>query len=111
MFETNAHVHIATPQRYALRLAKHFEHRVSVHREDSLIRIYFPDATCELRPQDEHLDIQVLSESLSVLARCREVVARHLKQVAASEEFAIDWSGLGEEAHADIEAVAEGYGR
>src|ERR1700722_8292101 len=96
MFETNARIRIPTPQRYALRVAKHFEHRVSLHREDALTRIYFPDATCERRPLEEHLHIQMLSASLAVLKRCRDVVTRHLRQVAPAEEFAIDWSGSGE---------------
>lgn len=111
MFETNARVRIPTPQRYALRLAKHFEHRVSVHREEALTRIYFPDATCKLRPLEDHLDIQVLSASLPILNRCRDVVTRHLTQVAHGEEFVIDWSGSGEAAVARRDSVADGLGQ
>lgn len=111
MFEANAHVQIPTPQRYALRLAKHFEHRLSVHREDTLSRICFPDAICELRPLEEHLDIKVLLASLPVLNRCRDVVARHLQQVAHGEIFAIDWSGSSQASVAGVGTVAEGLGR
>ena len=50
MFETNARVRIPTPQRYALRLAKYFGHRVSVHREDALMRHLRPAARAEEFP-------------------------------------------------------------
>jgi hypothetical protein len=111
MFEVNARVSIAMSQRYAVRLAKHFEHRASVHREDTLVGIDLRDATCELRPLEEQPDIRVLSTSLQVLTRCREVAARRLRQVAHGEEVNMEWRGSGAAAAAELESVAEGHGR
>ncbi len=93
MLETITDIRLPTPQRYAVRVGRHFEHRVSVHREDALVRIHFPDATCDMRPSVDFLHVHIQSRSPESLSRCRDVVARHLRQVASRETFSIAWSG------------------
>lgn len=93
MLQINSDVRIPTPQKYALRLAKHFEHRVAVQREQQPFRVDFPDAPCEIGFTDELLHLNIQATSSETLARVREVVTRHLKQVASQETFDIKWSG------------------
>lgn len=93
MLQTDSDVRIPTPGKYALRLAKHFEHRVTVQRNEQPYRVEFPDAPCEISFTDELLHLRIQSESPDALVRVRDVVARHLKQVASQETFDIAWSG------------------
>ncbi len=86
MFETNAHVRIPTPQRHALHLAKHFEQRVSVQCEVSLMHTDFPHAACELRRSD-------------------------VNQEARGEELVINWTGSGEHVVAGMARAIRGHGR
>ena len=86
-----AHVVIPTPGRYMSRLAKHFEHRVTVHREDNRARIDFNGAPCSLAARDDVLEIRIEAQDATILERVRGVVDRHLKQVAAQETFEIEW--------------------
>ena len=88
---TEAHVVIPTPERYMSRLAKHFEHRVTVHREDNRTRIDFDGAPCSLVARDDVLEVRIEAQDATTLERVRGVVDRHLKQVAAQETFKIDW--------------------
>ena len=91
MSATEAHVIIPTPARYMSRLSKHFEHRVAVHREDGRARIDFEGAPCSLVAHDDVLEIRIEAQDPGTLERVREVVDRHLKQVAAKETFEINW--------------------
>ena len=93
MLQINSDVLIPTPQKYALRLAKHFEHRVKVQREQQPFRVEFPDTPCEIGFTDQLLQLHIQALSPETLARVRDVVSRHLKQVAAQETFDIEWSG------------------
>ncbi len=96
MSVTEAHVVIPTPARYMARLAKHFEHRVTVHREDERARIDFAGAPCWLVARHDVLEIRIEAESPETLERVRGVVDRHLKQVAAKETFEIDWRNVAD---------------
>lgn len=84
-------VAIATPPRYMLRLAKHFEHRVAVQREERRASVAFPQAPCTLTADDAHLHIRIDAADADTLARVQEVVTRHLKQVASQETFDVEW--------------------
>jgi hypothetical protein len=87
-----AHVAIPTPPRYMNRLAKHFEHRVAVQRDERSANVAFPDAPCTMQASDTHLDIRIDAASSEQLARLQEVVTKHLKQVASQEAFDVEWS-------------------
>jgi uncharacterized protein len=86
-----AHIAIATPSRYMNRLAKHFEHRVAVTRNETSATVSFPDAPCSMQSTDSHLDIRIEAPAADQLVRLQEVVERHLRQVAASESFEVAW--------------------
>lgn len=73
------------------RLAKHFEHRVAVHREDNRARIDFDGACCSLTARHDVLEIRIESGDAQAMERVRGVVERHLKQVAAQETFEVAW--------------------
>ena len=91
MAAAEAHVVIPTPARYLSRLAKHFEHRVTVEREDNRARIDFEGAPCTLLARDGVLEIRIESADTRSVERVRGVIERHLKQVAAQETFEIEW--------------------
>ncbi len=93
MTATHARVIIQTPARYMVRLCKHFEHRVAVHCEADRARIEFEGAPCSLVAYADALDIRIEAKDVRTLERFREVVGRHLKQVASKEVFEIDWQG------------------
>lgn len=88
----SALVTIATPARYMVRLSKHFEHRVTVQRDENSARIMFPDGVCTINATETALDLRIDAPAES-LSRYQEVVTRHLKQVASQESFEVDWSG------------------
>ena len=92
MTSTSARVLIATPSRYLTRLAKHFEHRVAVERSPEAATIHFPEALCTLAATEAELEICIQSESTELLSRLEQVVAKHLKQVAAAAEFDVQWT-------------------
>jgi len=83
---------LPTPARYMSRLAKHFEHRVSVERTETSARIIFPDGLCTLDAGDKALTLRIEANASDALARYEEVVARHLKQVASQESFEVIWT-------------------
>ena len=92
MLSAEALVSIVTPARYMARLCNHFAHRVNVQRESDHARIEFPNAPCSLQVlEEDRLKIRIESEDVATLQRVQEVVARHLKQVAANETFDVDW--------------------
>jgi uncharacterized protein len=87
----SAIVTIATPVRYMVRLSKHFEHRVTVQRDEHSARINFPEGVCTINTTDSTLDLRIEAPAES-LPRYEEVVSRHLKQVASEESFEVEWS-------------------
>jgi hypothetical protein len=91
MSVTHAVIVIPTPARYMARLAKHFEHRVSVQREDDRARIEFDGAPCSLLATEAALEIRIEAQDAALRHRIRDVVDRHLRQVAAQESFEIEW--------------------
>ncbi len=94
MHSAQALVLIPTPTRYMARLCNHFAHRVAVQREPDRARIEFPNAPCSLQIRDEKLQLRIESEDMATLQHLQDVVARHLKQVAANETFDVDWQVL-----------------
>jgi hypothetical protein len=92
MVVAEASVSSPTPARYMGRLCKHFEHRVTVHREADRARIDFPDAPCTLLATNEQLLLRIEASNGELLGRLQEVVTRHLKQVASTEVFEVSWS-------------------
>ena len=77
------------------RLAKHFEHRVTVECQERNASVAFPNAPCTLQASDTHLDIRIEAQDAATLTRLQEVVTKHLKQVASKETFEVEWSVTG----------------
>ena len=94
MPDSRASVLIPTPARYMARLCNHFAHRVPVDREETRARIDFPNAPCSMQVQGDHLEIHIEAPDVATLERLQEVVTRHLKQVASSESFEVEWTVL-----------------
>jgi hypothetical protein len=86
-----ADVKIATPARYMTRLAKHFEHRIQVQRDDATAKFTFTDGRCDATAGESTLKLSIQATSEEALRRYQEVVTRHLKQVAAQETFEVEW--------------------
>jgi len=91
MLSAQASVSIATPARYMGRLCNHFAHRVTVHREADRARVDFPNAPCSLQVLDDRLEMRIESDDPSAIERAKEVLTRHLKQVAPEETFEVSW--------------------
>jgi hypothetical protein len=85
-------VAIPTPPRYMVRLAKHFEHRVPVERDEKTATIRFPPGPCFLVAHDDVLEMRLDVADEEARDRLQEVVTRHLKQVASAEAFDVSWS-------------------
>ncbi len=88
---SRASVEMPTPARYMARLCNHFTHRVAVHREADRARIEFPNGPCSLQASDTRLEMRIEAADAATLERLEQVVARHLKQVAAAETFEVQW--------------------
>jgi hypothetical protein len=73
------------------RLAKHFEHRVAVERDERSAKVAFPGAPCAMQASDTHLDIRIEADDAATLTRIQDVVTKHLKQVASRETFEVEW--------------------
>ncbi|MGH7069347.1 MAG: DUF2218 domain-containing protein, partial [Acetobacteraceae bacterium] len=69
----------------------HFVHRVTVHREADRARIEFPNGLCSLQATDVKLEMRIEAGDADTLDRLEQVVARHLRQVAAAEAFEVHW--------------------
>ena len=87
-----ASVTIPTPARYMARLCNHFAHRVTVHREPDNARVEFPHGLGTLQATADRLEIHLEANDAATLERLKEVVSRHLKQVASAEAFEVNWT-------------------
>jgi uncharacterized protein len=93
---STAVVKMPTPSKYMVRLAKHFEHRITVERDDKNATFNFPDGVCQVVASDSELTMTIDAKTQESLVRYQEVVGRHLLQVAAKEAaFEVDWSVSG----------------
>jgi len=89
----HASIAIPTPARYMARLCNHFAHRVTLHRTPESSRVEFPNAVGTMQATADRLEIHIEANDDATLERLKEVVSRHLKQVASAETFEVSWSG------------------
>jgi hypothetical protein len=75
------------------RLCNHFAHRVTVHREPESARVEFPGGLGTLQATENRLEIRLEANETATLERLKEVISRHLKQMAAAETFEVTWNG------------------
>jgi hypothetical protein len=103
-----ATIECAEPEALALRMRKHFGHKVEVEVDGPVTRIRIPVGEFELEPRDRTLEIRAAAESESGLARVQEVVGSHLARFARKEELDLRWRGESLEERAVADLVSEG---
>ena len=87
-----ASVTIPTPARYMARLCNHFAHRVTVHRTPENARVDFPGGVGTMQAMADRLEMHIEANDVATIERLKEVVSRHLKQVAPAETFEVNWA-------------------
>jgi hypothetical protein len=76
----------------ALRMEKHFAHKVRVEHEGAVTRVHTRIGPFELEPADGVLHLRASAGGGEALARLQEVVASHLARFARGEELEVAWS-------------------
>ena len=91
MLVVTASVPAQTPARTIVRACNHFKHRVEVKRQGDDAVVEFPGSPCHFHAAEGRIEIRLEAADADALERLKEVVARHLKQVAVPEELVVDW--------------------
>lgn len=76
----------------ALRIGRHFAHKVLVESEHGVTRVHTRFGPFELEPMGDILRVRASADDAEVLARLEEVVVSHLGRFALGEELAVAWS-------------------
>jgi hypothetical protein len=76
----------------ALRMAKHFGHKVDVRVENGVTRVAIPAGRFELEPSDGTLVVRAEADDDAGLARVEEVAGSHLVRFARETELELAWS-------------------
>lgn len=85
------------PEALALRMRKHFGHKVEVEVEGPVSRVRIPAGTFELEPDDGCLAVRADAEDEEKLARVKDVVASHLARFARGAPLELEWPSRLEE--------------
>jgi uncharacterized protein len=88
---SDAVVRTAEPEALALRMAKHFGHKVEVAQVGALTRVRLPTGTFELEPGAGVLGLRASAQDQVGLERIQEVARTHLQRFARGEELEINW--------------------
>ncbi len=78
-------------ERYLKALVNHFNRKVNATYEGAVGQIQFPFGNCHLEATTNSLLIKVASESDSMLARTKDVIADHLIRFGTNEELVVIW--------------------
>jgi hypothetical protein len=89
---SSAEVESREPDALALRMGKHFGHKVRVETEGAVTRVHTRFGAFELEPVDTILRIRTAADDAESLERLEEVVASHLGRFARGEELAVRWT-------------------
>jgi hypothetical protein len=76
----------------ALRMARHFAHKVPVTEEGGVTRVETRFGAFELRPAGEALAVALFPAAPEDRERLREVVESHAVRFARGEELRIEWA-------------------
>jgi uncharacterized protein len=79
----------------ALRMGKHFAHKVRVEHEGDVTRVHTRFGPFELEPAGDVLHVRASAVDDEALARLEEVVMSHLGRFARGEELELAWSRDG----------------
>jgi uncharacterized protein len=88
---SEAVVRTGEAERLALRMAKHFAHKVGVEQVGAITRVRLPTGTVELEPGAGVLGLRASAEDQVGLERVQEVARMHLERFARGEELGITW--------------------
>lgn len=86
-----ATVRTAQADGLAIRMAKHFGHKVPVSTEAGVTRVETRFGRFELEPGGDALEVRLEPVDREGLPRLREVVESHLERFARGEELAFEW--------------------
>jgi uncharacterized protein len=89
--KSDAVVRTAEPEALALRMAKHFGHKVEVEQVGAVTRVRLPSGAFELEPGAGVLGLRASAQDQVGLERVQEVVRTHLDRFARGEEVEINW--------------------
>lgn len=92
----------------ALRMRKHFAHKVPVELEGAVSRVRLPAGEFELEPAGDVLGVRASAPDEAGLERVREVVASHLARFARTQGFVLEWEGLERRAEARVGGLRNG---
>ncbi len=76
----------------ALRMGKHFAHKVPVETGDGLTRVHTRFGPFELEAAGDVLRVRGSAEDVEALARLEDVVASHLERFARGEALEVSWA-------------------
>jgi hypothetical protein len=88
---SDAVVRTGEPEGLALRMAKHFAHKVEVEQVGAITRVRLPTGTFELEPGAGVVGLRASAEDQVGLERVQEVARTHLERFARGEELEISW--------------------
>lgn len=88
---SDAVVRTAESEALALRMAKHFGHKVEVEQAGATTRVRLPTGMFELEPGADVLGLRASAEDQAGLERVQEVARSHLERFARGEELEINW--------------------
>lgn len=79
----------------ALRMAKHFAHKVRVETDAGRTRVHTRFGPFELEPAEKILHVRATADDEEALARLEDVVVAHLGRFARGEELDVSWKRDG----------------
>lgn len=94
------------PDAVALRMRKHFAHKVDVELDGSVSRIRIPAGELELEPAAGGLAVRAEAEDEARLARVQEVAASHLARFARGSGADVRWTERADSTSLEARAVA-----
>lgn len=96
MFISEARVAIASADRYAGQLSKHFAHKIPVTDDGAGgARIAFPFGAALVRAEADLLLLRAEADDEAALERVRTVISSHLTRFAFRETLDIVWQPDG----------------
>lgn len=76
----------------ALRMGKHFGHKVLVEHEEGVTRVHTRFGPFELEPADGVLRVRAVAQDADALARLEDVVVSHVGRFARGERLDVRWA-------------------
>jgi hypothetical protein len=101
-------VRTSEPDALALRVRRHFGHKVPVEVEGAVSRVRLPSGEFELEARGGSIAVRAWSPDEEGLVRVREIVTSHLARFARADDVAVVWDELERRAEALVGAERNG---